>query len=66
MKQVLFPLLMIASVLLVVFGFLFLSEATTGVGMIGIACFFGIVCRIIQAQAHHSGENVASGEVKLD
>jgi hypothetical protein len=29
-----------------------LSEATSGVGAIGAACFFGIIARLAQASAH--------------
>lgn len=47
---------MIAGVFLVigfalaVFGVMSLSEATMGVGLIGLACFFGIVARLAQAR----------------
>ena len=34
-------------------GFIFLSEATTGVGIIGIACLCGILARIVQASNNH-------------
>ena len=34
-------------------GFIFLSEATMGVGIIGIAALLGIWARIAQADANH-------------
>ena len=34
-------------------GTLFLSEATTGVGILAISCFLGILARIAQADAQH-------------
>ena len=41
------------SFLAVVAGFIFLTEVTTGVGIIAIAGVFGIWTRIFQAQALH-------------
>ncbi len=34
-------------------GLLFLTGATAGVGIIGLACLIGIVARLIQADSHH-------------
>lgn len=34
-------------------GLLFLSEATTGIGLIAAGCFLAIVARIAQASSHH-------------
>lgn len=34
-------------------GLFFLSEATMGVGIMGLACLFGILARIAQADKHH-------------
>ena len=47
-------LLVVAACCLALLGALFLSDATFGVGLIALACFVGIVARIIQAQAHAS------------
>lgn len=41
------------SFLAMVAGFIFLSEATTGVGIIALAGVFAVWARIFQAQAHH-------------
>lgn len=46
-------LFVLLSVLAAMAGLLFLSEATTGVGIIGLACYFGILARIGQADAQH-------------
>ena len=35
-------------------GVLFLSEATSGVGMIAFACLLGIIARIAQASDHRA------------
>jgi hypothetical protein len=34
-------------------GFLVLTQATTGVGLIGLACFVGILARLAQASSYH-------------
>jgi hypothetical protein len=34
-------------------GFMFLSEATTGVGIIAFACLIGILARVAQAAEQH-------------
>lgn len=34
-------------------GLFFLTEATTGVGIIGLACLFGILARLSQAGKQH-------------
>ena len=44
--------LIIVAVILGIAGLLFLSEATTGVGLIGLACLAGILARLIQAAEH--------------
>ncbi len=33
-------------------GLLYLTEATEGVGLIGLACFLGILARLAQAKQH--------------
>jgi hypothetical protein len=38
---------------LAVIGFMALSQATMGVGMIACACFLGILARLAQAEFHH-------------
>jgi hypothetical protein len=38
-----------------------LSNATSGVGVIGAACFLGIVARLAQASAHHD-ERMKGGQ----
>jgi hypothetical protein len=45
--------LLVVSAMMVVYGFLSLTPATLGVGLIGIACWFGILSRISQAETHH-------------
>ncbi len=45
-------LLILAALGLGFFGFVSLSEATFGVGLIGLACVCGILARISQAAAH--------------
>lgn len=44
--------LTIVALIFGVAGFLNLSEATLGVGLIAIGCLFGIVSRIAQASKH--------------
>lgn len=43
----------ILAICIVGFGALSLSQATAGVGIIAIGCFFGILARLAQASAHH-------------
>ncbi len=47
-------ILFIISIVLGLAGLLFLSEATTGVGLIGLACLFGIFARITQAASNNN------------
>ena len=35
-------------------GFLLLAQATTGVGLIGLACLLAIFARLAQASSHHN------------
>ena len=44
--------LIVLSVLALFLGLNYLTQATLGVGIIGIACYFGIVARIAQAHQH--------------
>jgi hypothetical protein len=46
--------MVIVSVLAIIVGFLLSSQATTGVVIIGIACWAGIMARIIQASGQHN------------
>jgi len=46
--------LVILALLVLGAGVLSLSQATLGVGLIGIACFLGIMARLAQAEAHTS------------
>lgn len=46
-------ILLLISMLVGITGFLFLSEATMGVGIIGVAALLGVYARIAQADAHH-------------
>jgi hypothetical protein len=46
-------LLILLSILGLVVGLLFLSEATTGVGILAIAAVLGIYARLAQAEQHH-------------
>lgn len=43
----------LAAILAASVGIFLLSEATMGVGILALACFFGILARIAQADAHH-------------
>lgn len=45
-------LLLLAAVALIA-GFMSLSQATLGVGILAVACFFGILARLAQANRHH-------------
>ena len=45
-------LVLALGVLVVLTGFVFLSQATSGVGYIGIGCFLAVAARIIQAEVH--------------
>ena len=47
-------LIVLVSILAAVAGFFFLSEATMGVGIIGLAGVLGIWARMAQANKHHS------------
>lgn len=47
-------LLIVLGLLAAALGGLLLSEATMGVGIIGLACFLGILGRIAQASAQHA------------
>jgi hypothetical protein len=49
-----YVLLLVASVLAGAAGFFYLSEATLGIGIIGIAALLGIWSRIIQAVDHNN------------
>lgn len=49
MVNILLALAMLAAAV----GFFMLSEATMGVGIIGLALFLGVLARIVQAQRHH-------------
>lgn len=48
-----YQLLVTFSILALLGGFLFISEATMGVGVIGFGCGLGILARIAQAGAQH-------------
>lgn len=45
-------LLLILAILALAAGFMFLSQATLGVGVIAAGCFLAIVARIAQAAKH--------------
>lgn len=45
-------LLLAMGVLAIGAGIISLSQATTGVGAIGIGCFLGIAARVVQAEVH--------------
>jgi hypothetical protein len=45
--------LLVLAVLGGIVGFMFLSQATTGVGIIALACLIAIVARIAQAAEQH-------------
>ena len=47
-------ILFIISIVLSLAGLLFLSEATTGIGLIELACLFGIFARITQAASNNN------------
>jgi len=47
-------ILFIISIVIGIAGLIFLSEATTGVGLIGLACLFGIFARIAQAASNNN------------
>lgn len=51
--SVLSGILVAVSLLLALFGFVMLTQATNGVGAVALGCFFGILARIAQASAHH-------------
>lgn len=45
--------LILFSLLFVVIGVFTMSEATAGVGLIAMACFFGILARMVQANIYN-------------
>jgi hypothetical protein len=47
--MIMFWLLIIAGVVLVAVGAMSLSQATMGAGLVAVACFCGILARIVQA-----------------
>ena len=47
-------LLIIIALLAAVVGFFSLSEATMGLRILAVACFLGILARIVQASAHQT------------
>ena len=49
---------------ILVFGLLKLTKLTLGVGLICIACFFGILARILQARAQHEKQIEKLNEIK--
>ena len=49
-------ILFFISVILAFSGVKNLSEATLGVGILALACFLGIITRILQAEIHHKGK----------
>ena len=48
------PALIILSLLALVAGVLSLSNATLGVGLIGVACYIGILARLLQAATYQN------------
>lgn len=56
-------LLVVVAVFLALFGAANLTPATIGVGVICLACFVGILARIVQASAH---QQVPQGIVAPD
>jgi hypothetical protein len=48
--------LVLCAVVLAAIGALALSEATMGVGLIALACFFGIMARLYQAARQSTGK----------
>jgi len=64
---VLTVLLVIAAILGGIAGFNYLSQATLGIGIIGIACLCGILGRIAQASVQHDqllGRDIKEEDVK--
>lgn len=55
--MVLAIILIIAALGLAGWGFLNLTQATYGVGLIGLACFLAILARLAQADAHHNAQS---------
>lgn len=55
MHYILTVVLLIIGVIVAIFGYYSLTQATQGVGLIGLACFIGILARIAQS-ANHQGE----------
>lgn len=56
-------LLLVLAMVSLVFGAFSLTNATLGVGAIAGACAFGIMARIVQADAHHKAVVKASAPV---
>ncbi len=54
MTSFLAALLVLASIIALVVGALYLSQATLGAGIIGAAAVLGILGRIAQSQAYHT------------
>ena len=46
--------LILGGILAAIAGLLFMSQATTGVGLLAAACFVAILARIAQAAKHHA------------
>jgi hypothetical protein len=47
-------LLIVLAFILLLVSVLFINEATLGVGLIGAACFLGILARLVQAAEHQA------------
>ena len=45
--------LVVLALLAGIVGFMFLSQATTGVGIIALACLVAILARVVQAAEQH-------------
>ncbi len=58
-------LLILVAILTAVGGLLFLSQATTGVGIIGIACLLAIFARLAQASDQHKKAMQTLEEMKI-
>lgn len=54
MTAVIMGALIAVALILAAVGLLLTSNATIGVGLIGLACFAGILARIAQASYHHT------------
>ncbi len=53
-ENIMHSVLVLIAILMAGIGFLFLSDATTGVGIIGLAALMGIFARLAQANKHHN------------